>query len=100
MKKILIKVSYMGLFCLLSMGILKSCTQTPEQIVEKALHSSTVRLAMKDADGEGFGWGCGFFIDRDEIVTHIDVVAGATSIEAQLVEKKRNILLMELPRLT
>ena len=75
------------LVSLLALGILIACTQTPEQMAEKALRSSTVRLEMKDADGKHLGWGSGFFIKRDGIVTHIYVIAGATSIEAELVSK-------------
>ena len=89
MKNILTKVSYMafGLFCSLTLGILQSCTQTPEQMAEKALHSSTVRLTMKNTNDEHLGSGSGFFVTRDEIVTHISVVAGATNVEAELVSK-------------
>ncbi|MDE0468135.1 MAG: hypothetical protein OYL97_13870 [Candidatus Poribacteria bacterium] len=72
---------------MLVFGALIACTQTPEQIAEEALRSATVRLEAKDADGDHLGYGSGFFVARDQIVTHIDVVASATSIEAELVSK-------------
>ena len=89
MKNILTKLNYMifCLFCSLTLGVLQSCTQTPEQMAEKALHSSTVRLTMKDNNDEHLGSGSGVFVTRDEIVTHISVIAGATSVEAKLVNK-------------
>ena len=74
---------------LLVLGILIACTQrpdqTPKQIAEEALHSATVRLEAKDADGEHLGYGSGFFVTRDQIVTDMHAVAGAASIEAKLV---------------
>ena len=70
---------------LLAMGILLSCTRDSGQIAERALHSSTVRLEMKDTAGEHLGWSSGFFIERDQIVTHMHVIAGATIVEAELV---------------
>lgn len=70
---------------LLALGILLSCTRDSEQIAERALHSSTVRLEMKDTAGEHLGWSSGFFIERDQIVTHMHVIVGATIVEAELV---------------
>ena len=77
------------LFGILIFGVIIACTQptdqTPKQIAEEALHTATVRLETKDTDGDHLGYGSGFFVTRDQIVTHIDVVAGATSVEVELV---------------
>ena len=79
------------LLSMLFLGILIACTQptkqTPKQIAEEALYSATVRLEAKDTDGDLLGYGSGFFVTRDQIVTHINVVAGAASVEAELVYK-------------
>ena len=71
---------------LLTFGILLACTQTPEQIAEKA-KNSTVRL-ISQRDGHLIGHGSGFFIERDQIVTNIHVVAGADKVTVRLVGKE------------
>ncbi len=72
---------------LLAFGILLACIQTPEQIAEKA-KNSTVVLVSKNANGEILGKGSGFFVERDQIVTNIHVVAGAHKVTARLVGKE------------
>lgn len=50
---------------LLALGILLSCTQTPEQIAEKA-KNSTVKLVSRYPNRESPpGEGSGFFVERD-----------------------------------
>ena len=71
---------------LLAFGILLACTQTPEQIAEKA-RNSTVRLDSY-IYGKNLGRGSGFFVERDQIVTNIHVVAGADKVTARLVGKE------------
>ena len=71
---------------LLAFGILLACTQTPEQIAEKA-KNSTVRLDSY-TDGKHLGSGSGFFVERDQIVTNIHVVADADKVTARLVGKE------------
>lgn len=57
------------LFGLLALGVLLSCTQTPQQRAENA----TVLIVIGNTDGS-VGTGSGFFVERDEIATNIHVV--------------------------
>ncbi len=70
---------------LLAIGILLACTQTPEQIAEKAKNSTV--LVSKYANGEILGIGSGFFVERDQIVTNIHLVVRADKVTAKLVNK-------------
>ncbi len=71
---------------LLAIGILLACTQTPEQIAEKAKNSTV--LVSRYVNGEIQGIGSGFFVERDQIMTNIHVVAGADKVTARLVSKE------------
>ena len=74
------------LFALLILGILYSCTQTPEQRAKDA----TVLIVTGEADS-GISHGSGFFIGRDKIATNIHVIAGARMVFAVGKTKVYNI---------
>ena len=46
---------------------------------------------------EGFGDGSGFFVKEDLIVTNIHVVAGATSVSAELRDSETNLVIKKFP---
>ena len=50
--------------------------QTAEQIADKTL-AATVYLEMTDKEGETLGFGSGFFVGQDQIVTNFYVIEGA-----------------------
>ena len=58
--------------------------QTVPQIAEKAL-AATVYLEMQDSNGIVLGFGSGFFVRQDLIVTNYHVIAGAARGIAKLV---------------
>ncbi|MYA99041.1 trypsin-like peptidase domain-containing protein, partial [Candidatus Poribacteria bacterium] len=74
------------LFALLILGILCSCTQTPEQRAKDA----TVLIVTGEADS-GINHGSGFFVERDKIATNIHVVAGVRMVFAVGKTKVYNI---------
>ena len=84
------KENIKSLLGILVLGILIACTahaqQISKQITEKA-RNSTVQLVSR-WNGHLIGKGSGFFIERDQIVTNIHVVAGADKVTAKLVGKK------------
>ena len=58
--------------------------QTVPQIAEKAL-AATVYLEMQDSNGKALGFGSGFFVRQNLIVTNYHVIAGAARGIAKLV---------------
>ena len=84
------KQNIKSLLGILVLGILLACTayaqQISKQITEKA-RNSTVQLVSR-WNGHLIGKGSGFFIERDQIVTNIHVVAAADKVTAKLVGKK------------
>ena len=80
------------LLVLLVFGILLAWTthaqQTPEQIeIAKKARNSTVRL-VSEWNGHPIGDGSGFFVEHNQIVTNIHVVAGADKVAVKLVGKE------------
>ena len=71
---------------LLLYGTSTAPAQTAEQIAQTAL-AATVYLEMKDNTGKTTGFGSGFFVKPDLIVTNYHVIAGAASGTAKLVNK-------------
>ena len=59
---------------------------TTEQIAEKAL-AATVYLEMKNSTGTTLGFGSGFFVKPNQIVTNFHVIEGAAQGTAKLVGK-------------
>ena len=74
------------LFALLILGILCSCTQTPEQRAKDA----TVLMVIGNADGTVSN-GSGFFVESDKIATNIHVVDSARMVFAVGTKKVYNI---------
>ena len=75
---------------LLLNGISTAPALTTEQIAQKAL-AATVYLEMKDNAGETLGFGSGFFVSENLIVTNYHVIQGAATGTAKLVENTRNM---------
>lgn len=75
---------------LLLNGISAAPALTTEQIAQKAL-AATVYLEMKDNTGETLGFGSGFFVSENLIVTNYHVIQGAATGTAKLVENTRNM---------
>ncbi len=71
------KLNRKSLLGLLALGFLLSCTQSPEQIVEK-VKNATVHVT-RDLTDPPKG-GSGFFIGPDQIVTNIHVVVGPEDV--------------------
>ena len=67
-------------------AINSSPAQIAEQIAEKAL-AATVYLEMKDSSGTVLGFGSGFFVKPNLIVTNYHVIEGAASGTAKLIGK-------------
>ena len=59
---------------------------TTEQIAKKAL-AATVYLEMKNSTGTTLGFGSGFFVKPNQIVTNFHVIEGAAQGTAKLVGK-------------
>ena len=59
---------------------------TTEQIAKKAL-AATVYLEMKNSTGTTLGFGSGFFVKPNQIVTNFHVIEGAAQGTAKLVSK-------------
>ncbi len=72
------------LFCVVT----AATAQTPQQIAQKAFHS-TVLLVMEDANGQPLSLGSGFFVKDGQIATNLHVVEGAVRGYAKLVGKER-----------
>ena len=74
-------------------------TQVIPQAVTEALNS-TVRLVLKDAEGESLEISSGFFVRRDLIVTNLHVVENAVKRDsyAQLVGKKTKYEIQDIIR--
>ena len=71
---------------LLILGVLCSCTQTPEQRAKDA----TVLIIAGNADGT-IGTGSGFFVEYDKIATNIHVIDSARIVFAVGTKKVYNI---------
>ena len=69
---------------LLLCGIPMANAQTPQQIAKKAL-AATVLLVMEDTKGKPLGFGSGFFVRTNLIVTNFHVIKGATQGTAKRV---------------
>ena len=72
------------LFSLLALGLLLSCTQTPQEMstkAEKKVKNATVRI--ENTTG---GWGSGFFVEPDKIVTNIHVIQGPRGVYVKDIE--------------
>ncbi len=61
-------------------------SQTAEQIAEKAL-AATVYLEMTDRNGKTIGFGSGFFVTHNQIVTNFHVIEGVAKGTAKQVGK-------------
>ena len=68
-------------------GIPTACTNPSKEIAKKAL-DSTVLLVMEDANGKPLGFGNGFFVQTNQIVTNPDVIEGAVRGTAKRVGQK------------
>ena len=60
--------------------------QTAEQIAEKAL-AATVYIEVKNRNGTVIGFGSGFFVAEDKIVTNFHVIEGAANGTVKLVNE-------------
>ena len=60
--------------------------QSAQEIARKAL-ASTVYLKLLNSKGDIVGYGSGFFVDIDKLVTNYHVVEGSTSILARQIGK-------------
>ena len=68
-------------------GIFAACTNSSKEIAKKAL-DSTVLLVMEDANGKPLGFGNGFFVQPNQIVTNPDIIEGAVRGTAKRVGQK------------
>ena len=83
-KKVLLGFTVLMLIMFRGMNI--ALAQIAEQIAEKAL-AATVYLEMKDRNGAILGFGSGFFVKENLIVTNYHVIEGAAQGTAKLVGK-------------
>ncbi|MCE2393718.1 trypsin-like peptidase domain-containing protein [Candidatus Poribacteria bacterium] len=73
-RKALLHFTALGIISLLITAA--ASAQTAEQIADKTL-AATVYLEMTDKEGEALGFGSGFFIGQNQIVTNFYVIEGA-----------------------
>ena len=71
-----LRLSFIVFLILLLCGIPAACTNSSKEIAKKAL-DSTVLLVMEDVNGKPLGFGSGFFVQTNQIVTNFDVIEGA-----------------------
>ena len=81
------RLPYLTVAALLLLSITTGASAlTTEQIAKKAL-AATVYLEMKNSTGTTLGFGSGFFVKPNQIVTNFHVIEGAAQGTAKLVGK-------------